>query len=711
MHASPVTFTEPAPPAGLDPTTTRLVEALDGLRPPVRQVRFPLDIPSAERARETARTVLRQLDDYLIPRLSRLDAPLLAVVGGSTGAGKSTLVNSIVRAPVTTAGILRPTTRAPVLVCHPNDAGWFGSSQLLPGLRRSSDTRTEQAAGTLRVVSAPALDSGLALLDAPDIDSVVDANHELAHQLLDAADLWLFVTTAARYADAVPWEVLKRAQERGTVVAMVLDRVPAGAEHDIASHLVEMLTEHGLAVPLFVIPEADPDGQGLLPEQMVEALRTWLGALARDATARAAVVRQTLGGAITALQHSVTGLASAATDQLATARTLSDAVDIAYAAALNSTEDGIRDGSLLRGEVLARWQEFVGTGELMRTLHTRVGRIRDQVVAALTGRPDPPRPLQNALTSGLVALVQGEATEAGDRAYAAWRAHPAGAGVLAGALAGRGSTQAFQPTDPDLGDRVEAMARDWQRAVLELVRTQAGDRKRIAQISAYAVNATGLLVMIGVFASTAFIPTGLEVAVAGGTTMAAQKVLEAVFGDQAIRDLAGRARTDLVERVNALYAEEKARVTGLITTLGLDPEAPDRLEAAAADLAGARTGAGLSDFDTLPAAPPTTHLPAGPPLPAAVRVAIGTGAADGGARPGDPDGTRSIFALPPGLTEADLTTARDGDRDRDRTVITRTDPNRDRDADRDPTPGRDRGTGRDPTPGRDRGTGGSEAGR
>ena len=36
-----------------------------------------------------------QIGDYLLPRLRQMDAPLLMVVGGSTGAGKSTLVNSL----------------------------------------------------------------------------------------------------------------------------------------------------------------------------------------------------------------------------------------------------------------------------------------------------------------------------------------------------------------------------------------------------------------------------------------------------------------------------------------------------------------------------------------------------------------------------------------------------------------------------------------
>ena len=96
-----------------------LAQAVTALREAVAGTRFALDIPGAEGARESGAELVRQIDDYLLPRLRQLDAPLLAVVGGSTGAGKSTLVNSLVRAPVTPSGVLRPTTRSPVLVCHP----------------------------------------------------------------------------------------------------------------------------------------------------------------------------------------------------------------------------------------------------------------------------------------------------------------------------------------------------------------------------------------------------------------------------------------------------------------------------------------------------------------------------------------------------------------------------------------------------------------
>ena len=154
------------------------------------------------------------------------------VVGGSTGAGKSTLVNSLIGAEVSPAGVLRPTTRAPVLALHPADARWFEDDRILPGLTRTSGGPA--GPGGLQLVPTERLPEGLALLDAPDIDSVVEANRALAGQLLAAADSWLFVTTAARYADAVPWDLLGAARERGTSLSLVLDRVPPEAVDEVA---------------------------------------------------------------------------------------------------------------------------------------------------------------------------------------------------------------------------------------------------------------------------------------------------------------------------------------------------------------------------------------------------------------------------------------------------------------------------------------------
>jgi energy-coupling factor transporter ATP-binding protein EcfA2 len=531
-------------------------------------------MPSADDARRVGAALVAQLDDYLLPRLARLDAPLLVVVGGSTGAGKSTLVNSLVRAPVSTTGVLRPTTRSPVLVSNPTDLPWFQRGQLLPGLVRTQESSADPR--TLQLVSAPALGAGLAFLDAPDIDSVVDRNRALAAQLLAAADLWLFVTTAARYADAVPWELLTTARQRGTVIALVLDRVPPEAAGEVTAHLREMLTERNLgAAPLFVLPEATLNGQGMLSEEVTRPLHDWFAQLAADSDARATVVRQTLNGALIALEPAVAGLADAADEQAVAAKALDERVQQAYRNAKRTVADGLRDGRMLRGEVLARWQEFVGTGEFLKTLETKVGQLRDRIFSALTGRPLPGRNLQAALESQLVTLLRGVSADAAEQAFAAWQAHPAGAALLRPDL---------QRPAADLPERADRLVRDWQAWVLGLVREEGGEKRVVARGAAYAVNGAGLAVMIAVFTSTAFIPTGLEVAVGAGTTVAAQKVLEAVFGDQAIRTLATRAREELLTRVDELLDREAARFIERTADVGLDADPAAELRRAAADV-------------------------------------------------------------------------------------------------------------------------------
>ena len=262
--------------------------------------------------------------------------------------------------------MLRPTTRSPVLVCAAADVAAFSGDRVLPHLPRV--TGGPGGPGTVQLVVREDLPPGLALLDAPDVDSVVEANRDLAGQLLAAADLWVFVTTAARYADAVPWDLLRTAQERGTALAVVLDRVPPEATAEVAADLGGMLQRAGLSgARLFVIEERPLREGGLLPEEQVAPLRAWLHALAADQGARAAVVRQTLTGALDSLTERVAHIAVAVEAQDAAAVALHAAAQAAYDAARAGVDDGVRNGSLLRGEVLARWQEFVGTGEWMRS--------------------------------------------------------------------------------------------------------------------------------------------------------------------------------------------------------------------------------------------------------------------------------------------------------------------------------------------------------
>ena len=154
-----------------------LLHAVETLRRQIDELALPLELADVAAARTERRALRAQLDDYVLPRLHTQDAPLLAVVGGSTGAGKSTLVNSILGEVVSPGGVLRPTTRSPVLVHHPDDITSFTGKRILPDLRADHDRRSDRRRATgpgVRLVTSPALPAGLALLDAPDIDSVVD---------------------------------------------------------------------------------------------------------------------------------------------------------------------------------------------------------------------------------------------------------------------------------------------------------------------------------------------------------------------------------------------------------------------------------------------------------------------------------------------------------------------------------------------------------
>jgi hypothetical protein len=567
-----MTDEETTPARRAPDATTAMVTALVRLRGALQEARLPLELPGAVEQRAAQAEMVDQLEDYVIPRLMTLDAPLLAVVGGSTGAGKSTLVNSLVGSRVTTPGVLRPTTRSPVLVHHPDDAKWFGQDRLLPELERVERSTNDPEA--LQLVPSEAMTPGLAILDAPDIDSVEERNRVLAAQLLAAADLWLFVTSAARYADQVPWDFLRKAADRSAAVAIVLDRTPPEAVDTISTHLARMLASRGLKdSPLFTVEEGPVTDDGLLTAESVGEIRTWLHALAEDQEARSAVVQQTLDGAIRTLTRRTHSVADASTEQTDAIRRLREDANGAYDRAVAAIAEASADGTLLRGEVLARWQEFVGTGELLRSLETRVGWLRDRVVGAIKGKPQQAERVTVAVESGLETLVLEHAEAAAERAEASWRGTAAGQMLLsdAGEDLGRASR--------DFRRKAERAVRDWQSDVLEMVRSEGADKRSTARFLAFGVNGLSVALMVVVFAHTAGV-TGAEAGIAGGSAVLGQKLLEAVFGDQAVRSLAERAKRQLELKVGELLDSERRRYIDLLDSLQVSPEVPDRLRAA-----------------------------------------------------------------------------------------------------------------------------------
>jgi len=256
----------------------QLEAAILGLRHRIVDVTLLFDTEGVDEARAERRKLLSQIDDYLLPRLRQSGAPILVALVGSTGAGKSTLVNSLVGMQVSNTGVRRPTTNSPVLACHPDDADWFAENVFLPTVPRVRQEGLARSGrdGLLVLAASEGMPRGVAMLDTPDIDSVVQAHREFAHQFLDASDLWLFMTSASRYADKSVWELLQHARDRGAALGIVLSRVPPSGAGELTNHFGAMLRANGLGDnQRFVINETVIT-EGRLPPEASSPVREWL---------------------------------------------------------------------------------------------------------------------------------------------------------------------------------------------------------------------------------------------------------------------------------------------------------------------------------------------------------------------------------------------------------------------------------------------------
>ena len=553
------------------------VAALEGLGRALRATRLQLNVGSAASARQVRDELAHQIDDYLVPRLRRLDAPLLVVLGGSTGSGKSTVTNTIVGREVSPAGVLRPTTRAPVLICHPDDQPWFAGGDVLPALPRVTGSTGEGPAATvtgtvLRLITAETMPAGLALIDAPDIDSVEEANRELATQLLSAADLWLFATTAVRYADAVPWDFLRQARSRGTSLACIVNRIPPGATDEIVAHFASMLTNAGLTdVTVFPV-EQQPGEVAVLPPEAVADVKSLLTGLAADAERRSEVVRRTLDGAMESINPRTTTVIDAAGEQDRAVDELRQATEQTYADTRTRLTADIRSGTLLRGEVLERWQELIGTAELMRAVQSRISLIRDRVGAFLTGRTGQTVEVQGEITSTLEQLLIDHADRAASATASVWKSLPGGRQVL-------GDDRSLEQASDEFRAQVRGEVQAWQDDILELVREQGASKRTTARVLAVGVNSVGIALMLVIFTQTAGL-TGAEVAIGAGTAGISQTLLSALFGEQAVRELAAEAQRMLLERIGAMLDADADRFRSLLSSVtGDDPAVDDLAQA------------------------------------------------------------------------------------------------------------------------------------
>jgi energy-coupling factor transporter ATP-binding protein EcfA2 len=550
--------------------------------------------PRSIAASERASQLRDHLRGHVRVRANSLDSPLLIIVLGPTGAGKSTLFNTLAGSAASATGVLRPTTREAVVLVHPDDR-----AALLDGTLAGLDGER------LRLVEDQAIGPGVALVDAPDLDSIEHANREMADHLIEAADLCLFVTTASRYADLVPWVVLSRVRERGLPLIVVVNRIPAGEVErgELLADVERLFVEAGLAdavatgtsrepglaphagprVELLAVEEGDVEpATEALRSAAIAPIRQRIEELQGDRTARIELAATALSRSLAGLGPLLDRIADDCEHEAIDVDALHRVANHHYERELVSLREELGRASFLREEALRHWQRFVGADQITRFFSHGIGRIRGAIAALVRPARAPVSEVRAATTDDLLAVARMHAAEAARRTATAWADEPAIDAVISEDPTLWGSSDGF---DERLRERFDA----WIEGIAADIQATGRPKRLLAQGASIGVNALGTGVMLGTFIHTGGL-TGTEVGVAAATAFLNQKLLSALFGEAAMVELIGTARRRLDELLAATFAEELARFHRLVPDSGQLTELAADLRAAAAELADLPAG-------------------------------------------------------------------------------------------------------------------------
>lgn len=523
----------------------RLRAELDRLAEATASARFALQSDLQSERIERRHSVVATIRDYLIPRLGDRDAPLLVAVVGPTGSGKSTLVNSIAGREVTRPGVLRPTTRHPVVWTHPDHRHRYA---------RIGDVEAEL------VTDDHPLLGDLAVVDTPDLDSIAADHQRMALAVIGNADVVVFMTSAQRYADAVPWEVLIEADSRGSEMVFVLNRLSRRASGAVADYAA-LLRGRGFVSPrILTIQEQRLRGaEGSLPPRSIDKVMTEVRRLAADRESLTMAITRRVTAFVVDRSRAV---ASDVELQREEAAALGRVADGSYDDAFAEVRAELDRGALVRTEVVDRWSERIGTGEIARLVDGSVSRLRS-LVEQLAGRGGATiDSLEREARTEIREAVEGRLERAGKSTLRAWSLDPAGRALIGPDLG---------VLSPETRDRLQAELEAWLAGLTRLVEEEAPGRFRTARITSTGLNAAAVSTILALFAATGGI-TGAEVGVAAGAAAAQQALLERMLGRAAARSLAGRARDDLLTRLASVFDLERHRFASLLAVATDPPE-------------------------------------------------------------------------------------------------------------------------------------------
>ena len=303
------------------------------------------------------------------------------------------------------------------------------------------------------------------------------------------------------------------------------------------------------------------------------------------------------------------------------------AADTGYANAFNEASAGMKDGTLLRGEVLARWEDCVVGGDLRPRRGAKAVRSGNKKGKRARRGPSRPAALNAALRSAIESYIVSVADRAAEAVEGSWRADPAGAVLLAAAAAERARdartkqvfesvfgpagqsgggdpadadikaadvikaadaahASAFSRSSPDLALRATRAVGAWQDHLVRLV--EGEDPRPAARRSSFDEEALSLVVLMAMLGEAAPAAAGHAVvrpaAEAPGARPVAgpppgepeggnvytepMRMLASVFDAVMLTEILAKARADLLNRVRLLLDEELVRFVEVLDAAG-----------------------------------------------------------------------------------------------------------------------------------------------
>jgi len=159
--------------------------------------------------------------------------------------------------------------------------------------------------------------------------------------------------------------------------------------------------------------------------------------------------------------------------------------------------------------------------------------------------------VEKEVTSDVVAVAVSRATEAGRRVASEWASREGPAALIA-------RDPALWSASPDLAARIQPRLHEWVGSIATDVQARGAGKRDLAFGVSLGVNALAIAAMVGVFAATAGV-TGTELGIVAATGFLNQKLLQAIFGEAAMREMIANARDRLETLLRDEFAKERMR--------------------------------------------------------------------------------------------------------------------------------------------------------